>query len=915
MLLPPFYFDRIVTKLVLLISLVVAVLIGILMTDFILARQTENMVINLIDRDIPRLIGNEELSRKLGRLSDDIHLMLIHSTVKDYRLESEIERLIPVLNDIVSSTVPEMTLKQELKDFSISVTDLFNHCMTINKLKQRIQSDEKNFIVGINTLEGSVMNLLIDRKLRGREYELSSLEQISALITDLRNLVLQIKILVSESERTYISGADAGKTNQEQILSMLSDIESGLTTATTAGNELLSIGEALIDQAHDYKADLSIFYEHLEALETKISLLENRQSAVKKTMAATGKEIEEKTGKTRKAVLENLRIFGSIMVLSSLLILALLILTGIIGLKIARPIQELTDSAMGIAAGNLDKEIQIGGNDEVGILSRSFAGMRDAIKEKIEDLAEKNKALSREILERKRIEDALRKSENKYRVLLENLPQKIFHKDTTSVYVSANESYCRDLKIHPENIIGKTDYDFFPKQIAEKYIADDKRIMASGKAEEIEEKYVLGKQEFTINTIKTPIKNDKGEITGVLGIFWDITHTKQLERQLAQSQKMEAIGTLAGGIAHDFNNILSAIIGYAELSQMITLPENKISDYLSKILMAGGRAKDLVQQILTFSRQTEHERKPLSVKLIAKEALKLLRASLPSTIDVFEDIGSDSLVMGDPTQIHQILMNLCTNAGHAMQKTGGTLKVSLKDVVFDPDDVAPYPDLKTGTYLNLTVSDTGYGIAPDILERIFDPFFTTKGKGEGTGLGLAVVHGIVKNYGGMISVSSEPGKGASFEVFFPVVDTRPESVQTMAAAMLPGGTERILLADDEPALVEVGKHLLESLGYNVTATTSPEKALEIFKAHPGQFDLVITDMTMPHMTGDLLALNLFSIRPDIPVMLITGFSSEINEKKAKELGIKGFLTKPIIKSELAALVRTILDEAGDKNPD
>ena len=585
------FFQSIVTKLVFLIFLIVAVLIGILMTDYILARQTENMVMTLVDRDVPQLIRNEELSRKLSRLSDDIHIMLINFTVKNYALVSEVNRLLPVLNDIVSSSVSEKELKQGVNDLSIAASDLFNHCIIIDDLKLRIQAAENNFTTGIDNLEVSVTNLIIERKLQGREYELSSLEQISVLIPDLRNLLLQIKIRVSESERTYITGKNANRADQNQILLMLTDIESGLTTATTAGDELLPIGNTLITQVNEYKTKILVFYRQMEELEAKIFLLGTRQSTVKKIMAETGEKISEKTGATRNLVIETLRTFGSVMLVLSLLIVVLLIVTGIVGSKIARPIRELTASAMEIAAGNLDKEIKVGGNDEVGILSRSFAGMRDAVKEKIDDLAEKNRELSWEILERKRIEEALRKSKNKYRVLLENLPQKIFHKDTRSVFISANKSFCQDLKIHPGEIIGKTDYDFFPKQIAEKYIADDKRTLASGKTEEKEETYILGEQERIINMVKTPIKNEKGNTTGILGIFWDITHTKQLELQLARSQKMEAIGTLAGGIAHDFNNILGAIIGYAELARLEAPDQSNLAASLDQVLKAAERAK------------------------------------------------------------------------------------------------------------------------------------------------------------------------------------------------------------------------------------------------------------------------------------------------------------------------------------
>ena len=410
------------------------------------------------------------------------------------------------------------------------------------------------------------------------------------------------------------------------------------------------------------------------------------------------------------------------------------------------------------------------------------------------------------------------------------------------------------------------------------------------------------------------IRDSKGRPVGVLGVSRDISERKQaeeekkkLEGQLVQVQKMEAIGTLAGGIAHDFNNILSAIIGYTELSKMSLAEGNHVSGYLEETLKAGNRAKDLVQQILTFSRQTEPEFKPVPVNVIVNETVKLIRASLHSTIDVRQSIKSDSLVMGDQTQIYQIIMNLCANAGHAMQEKGGILEVDLTDVKLDSDLASRYPDLNPGTYINLTVSDTGHGIPPDVLDRVFDPFFTTKERGEGTGMGLAVVHGIVRSYGGSIYIYSEPGKGSSFKIFLPRVESSIDQ-DKIIEELIPKGTERILFVDDEPALVELGEQILKRLGYQVVTRTSSIDALELFRAQPERFDLVITDKTMPHMTGDKLAGELIAIRKGIPVILCTGFSHRIAEEKAKEMGVKRFLKKPLVLQDLANSVREVLDE-------
>jgi len=381
----------------------------------------------------------------------------------------------------------------------------------------------------------------------------------------------------------------------------------------------------------------------------------------------------------------------------------------------------------------------------------------------------------------------------------------------------------------------------------------------------------------------------------------------EIQMKLQQAHKMEAIGTLAGGIAHDFNNILSAIIGYSELA-IEKSKGHAIQEDLQEVLIAGKRATDLVKQILTFSRQGgKVENKPVQVNLIVKEALKLLRSSLPTTIEIHANIQSDSLVMADPTQIHQVLMNLCTNAAHAM-RGGGTLEVGLADVSLDSAFTSEHPEIEPGLFIRLTISDTGNGMTSDVLDRIFDPFFTTKESGEGTGMGLAVVHGIVKSHGGAITVYSEPEKGSTFNIFFPVIKRRVQE-ETKGEEILPTGAEHILFVDDELALVSIGKNILEPLGYQVESRTSSIEALELFKAMPGKFDLVITDMTMPNLRGDQLAKELMEVRPDIPVILCTGFSSEINEEKARTIGIRAFVFKPFLKHDMAKTVRKVLDEA------
>ena len=388
---------------------------------------------------------------------------------------------------------------------------------------------------------------------------------------------------------------------------------------------------------------------------------------------------------------------------------------------------------------------------------------------------------------------------------------------------------------------------------------------------------------------------------------------KTMQAELARAEKLHVIGTLAGGIAHDFNNILFPIIGHTEMLLSDTPEDSPSKRSLNEIYSSSLRAKDLVKQILTFSRQESSELQLMKMQPIIKEALKLIRSTIPSTIEIKHDIQTDcGVVKADPTQIHQIVMNLATNAYHAMEKTGGELKVSLKNVELGNYDIIT-PDMIPGEYVCLTVSDTGTGIDKVITEKIFDPFFTTKAIGKGTGMGLSVIHGIVIRMGGAIQVHSKPGKGAQFQVYLPAEKSLLEEQVTNSNAEIQSGTEHILLIDDEEAILTMEKKLLERLGYQVTSQIISVEALEVFRANSNKFDLVITDMQMPNMSGDKLSAELVKINPDIPVLLCTGYNEAMSEEKAFSMGIKGFLLKPIVLKDLSQKIREVLDSNKNEN--
>ncbi len=406
----------------------------------------------------------------------------------------------------------------------------------------------------------------------------------------------------------------------------------------------------------------------------------------------------------------------------------------------------------------------------------------------------------------------------------------------------------------------------------------------------------------------TPILNAAGEIVNFVGVKRNITQQLEFEHQVQQAQKLDAIGVLAGGIAHDFNNILSAIIGYTEMAAYSIDSKSEAREYIDDALKASERAKELVKQILTFARYSDEVLAPVEPHLLVKESLKLLRASIPSTISIKSEIDTSSgYILADPVHISQIMVNLCSNAEHAMRKRGGVLDVTLKPVVMDEDTASKHDNFVVGKkYIRFTVSDTGHGMGKATMEQVFEPFFTTKEKGEGTGLGLSVAYGLVKKMNGAIFVASEPDIKTTFTIYLPTVarDWKPAGPTQVFSVK---GTERILFVDDEETITRIGKKALSKLGYHVSPYTEPSKALEEFKKDPYAFDLLVTDQTMPEMTGVELVEKIIEIRPDIPVILCSGFSQTLTPETIKELGIREFVLKPVSPNELANIIRQVID--------
>ena len=529
-----------------------------------------------------------------------------------------------------------------------------------------------------------------------------------------------------------------------------------------------------------------------------------------------------------------------------------------------------------------------------------------------EMLQEQAAVLEEEIEERRMAQDALLKSERKFRAIFNQTFQFMGLLTPEGILLEANQTALDFCAAEESSVLGLHFWDTpwwtYSPELRLK-LREAVATAASGKFVRFEAIH-QGEDGKTRNidfSLK-PVTDEGGQVVLLIPEGRDITATKKLERELRQSQKMEAIGTLAGGIAHDFNNILMAIIGYTDMAQSkLSIPGAAARD-LARVQEAGLRAKELVGRILTFSRMSEQEGRPVQVAPLIGEVFKLLRSTLPSTIEIRQQIAvskNGDTIKADPTQLHQVLMNLATNAAHAMRAGGGVLSVTLSEAYADAALISLHSDLTPGPYLRLTVSDTGHGMEARVRERIFDPYFTTKPVGEGTGMGLAVVQGIIKSHGGAIGVQSAPGKGTSIDIFLPRIAAE-NGHEVQAAEPVRGGNERILFVDDEQALVELGQELLQDLGYHVTTETSSSKALEMFRTKPDAFDLVISDMTMPGLTGRELARELLAIRPDIPIIMCSGLTEFLNEGEAREAGVRQFLMKPYSAGSLATAIRKLL---------
>jgi len=841
-----------------------------------------------------------------------------------------------------------------LEQHNFSNTEKIQYSRTFFKLSQQADRHLSDVIA---TLEDQnqkkhVQNLL--SALRVYEKSFGRMVQTSINMETIKSrLFHESRRLISNAGAIEKMGTKAvgilkiiNKTLEAEKKFMVDDIRSSASKVLHNTNQIIETAGTIKEQNQDSSIQLyafrignvanvyqAVFKEYVNAYDQKKLSIEGMESAFEILEDQLQFYIDFVSTSEKKLV----SFLQHLVVLTAVIAIGLGLFAMVsLSKRITSPINDLNQSAQKILEGNFNSQVMVTSKDEIAELGISFNQMARKLEKSFQSLAqhqdhledlvqERTMEIKAEIIRHKATQKALEKEKNRALTYFDMAGSILVVLSTDGCITMINKAGRKVLGYRSKEIVGKNWFDVcIPEKIREKTRQVFEEII-SGSLEPFEffenEILTCNGEKRTISWHNSLLKEENGKIIASLSSGEDTTEAtrmenerKQLEDQLSQARKMESIGTLAGGIAHDFNNILYPVIGYTELS-IADLPNNHpVRANLKHVLKGTLRAKELVRQILTFSRKKEPVQKPIDIRPITKEALKLLRSSIPKNIVMDQTINDEMRpVMADPTQIYEIIMNLSTNAYHAMEQDGGSLTVKLYEDTISKIDSAK-PGLKPGVYCVLSIRDTGPGISEDIIDQIFEPYFTTKETGKGSGLGLAVTHGIVKSFGGTIVLKSDIGKGTVFDVFLPVVQDKRSFDSTQKVFERKYGTETILFVDDEKAIVKMGEVALSDLGYKVDGKTNSLQALEVFKSQPDQYDILVTDMTMPGMLGTELIKQVHDIRPDFPVILCTGFSELINKDKADSMGIQGYLKKPVMMSELSYTIRDIIDKANPMEP-
>ncbi|MDM8537628.1 PAS domain S-box protein [Desulfobacterales bacterium HSG17] len=928
----------------------------------------------LIERNLVPAIDNSRIALDIGRSLADVNYILSVCSNKEFSGKRESSNVQDSLTSLAGDTNDKVlndSLVQFIDQFELTLAN----CQSIRQAKEEINSAEEQLFNTISSLDNAIANLIIESRLKGKDT--SILERLPLSITKFMHIQLRLNSLFSNIGD--VSYKKELAKNHHNILTSLADfaletrILSGYSKEIEEyGNQIKHLIQVLVDLTEQFNAITQEFFNSKQKLKIAQKSLLKYLEAAESMLHVSSQHRAESLKKT----LNWIPVIGFLLISLPLVIVlfsAQLVRSAYKSLKktwekrnkaeekLAKSeenyrllINNQTDLVVKV---DLDGKFQfvspsyceMFGMTEEELLGKTFMPLvhkddRESTTKAMEALfqppynayiqqramtkdgwkwlswvdtavLDNNKnviaiiGVGRDITQRKMIEKSLREKEQHYRELFDQANEGLLVMTIDGQIVDANKAFA-DMHGYPLDEIKNInirDIDVLRENTLEDR-ADIINRIQNGEVTRFEvEHYHKDGHILSLNVTTSLIY--LGDTAYFLAFHQDVTEQKQISANLQQSQKMESIGTLAGGIAHDINNILFPILGHSEM-MIEDIPEDSpFRNDLNQIYNAALRASELVKQILTFSRQKDGELKLMKMQPIIKEALKLIRSTIPTTIDIKQNLQSDcGPIKADPTQIHQIVMNLATNAYHAMEGTGGELNVRLNEVEFGKTDLFD-SDLTPGSYACLTVADTGAGMDKNLQEKIFDPFFTTKEKGKGTGMGLSVIHGIVKSMGGTIHVYSKPGKGTEFHVYLPLVENLSEkqNIHQPQESIL-GGIEHILLVDDEDIVVTVVKQMLERLGYQVTSYTSSIDALEAFRASFDIFDIVITDMQMPNMSGDKLSFELTKIRPDIPILLCTGFSETMSDEKATSLGINGFLLKPIVINDLSHKIREVLDK-------